>query len=420
VTLFSTDWVRSRLGATRLMDPLLRGLALWNWIQSCLSLALCWVVARPAAPNLRPPRKILVLRPDEAGDLVMTLAFVTGLRKAFPKAEIWLGLKPSLKELFRDQGTLDGCLELNLPPRRIARFPIAPWKAWQEGRRWRSHGFDTCFMPRFGPDLHWAAWAAWAAGIPRREGFGNDNPERAAVDPGLERLLTRVWRSQPGPLHELERSYEALRQISPKAGRPLPRLALPGAEVQAARKRLRLQGWDGHRPLVLLGLDAGTMCRAWPVEKFYEMTKAFPGLDWVLQAAPDQAGLVEELGTRLQGPRLDAGFSLRKLAACAALCQAYVGSDSGPKHVALALGLPVVEISRIAMNGDPNHYTAPERFGPWLKSSKVLRPERPLPPCTGPCQAAGPHCISQIPASSAVDALKSLLRRRRAPKGKHL
>jgi hypothetical protein len=81
----------------------------------------------------------------------------------------------------------------------------------------------------------------------------------------------------------------------------------------------------------------------------------------------------------------------------------------------MAFGLPAVEISRIALNGDPLHYTAPERFGPWLKGSVVLRPQRPLPPCTGPCQAAGPHCIAQIPVSSVVAALKSVLRLRSKP-----
>jgi len=101
-----------------------------------------------------------------------------------------------------------------------------------------------------------------------------------------------------------------------------------------------------------------------------------------------------------------------RLGASAALlkrCRLYIGHDTGAMHIAAAVGVPVVEISCHPKTGSPYSWNAPERFGPWGVPCRVLRPERPLPPCREECDAREPHCITQITAEEVLEAAESLL-----------
>ena len=92
--------------------------------------------------------------------------------------------------------------------------------------------------------------------------------------------------------------------------------------------------------------------------------------------------------------------TLREVAATMARCRLFVGNDTGLKHLAAAVGLPVVEISGFSRQGDPNHGHSPARFGPWHTPYRILQPALP----------AGRLATDLIPLSAvqtAVDALYS-------------
>ena len=82
-------------------------------------------------------------------------------------------------------------------------------------------------------------------------------------------------------------------------------------------------------------------------------------------------------------------------------CDLFVGNDSGPAHIAQALGIPAVVVA-----SGTNEY---EKWGIWLKPSRVLKYSVPCSPChLRHCNVAGHPCMSEISAAQALEALQEL------------
>jgi hypothetical protein len=98
-------------------------------------------------------------------------------------------------------------------------------------------------------------------------------------------------------------------------------------------------------------------------------------------------------------------LSIRETAALIGRCDALVGVDSGPVHLAAAVGTPVAVLSCHPVAGSPKHANSPMRFAPWAadgSSVLVLQPASGTPPCSDCCNAAGPHCILGIEEDAHV------------------
>jgi len=78
-------------------------------------------------------------------------------------------------------------------------------------------------------------------------------------------------------------------------------------------------------------------------------------------------------------------------------------------HLAAAARVPVFEISSHALASNPAGPNSPIRFGPWAVPSRVAQPAKPTPPCSGFCNADSPHCILEIDAERATNALEELV-----------
>ena len=91
-------------------------------------------------------------------------------------------------------------------------------------------------------------------------------------------------------------------------------------------------------------------------------------------------------------------LGLRESAALIGAASLFIGMDSGPGHIAAALGVPVVIVSAHPHGASPTHPGAPERFGPWADPSRVLilRTRSHRAPCSDGCETDEPHCILGI------------------------
>ncbi|MHB1559266.1 MAG: glycosyltransferase family 9 protein, partial [Isosphaeraceae bacterium] len=103
--------------------------------------------------------------------------------------------------------------------------------------------------------------------------------------------------------------------------------------------------------------------------------------------------------------------TLRQTTAILSRCRLFIGNDSGPMHLASAVGVPVVEISMFPRSGPRGHVSSPHRFGPWGVPSVIVQPSHALPPCTDGCRASTAHCITQVGVSEVFVAVMELLER---------
>ena len=184
-----------------------------------------------------------------------------------------------------------------------------------------------------------------------------------------------------------------------------PRLSLspPQKETALVRERLSRLGWDGETPLVLLnpGAQYGPAKR-WPAERFRATARGltkerdvFLAITGSATEIPLAEKIVEGLNPR---PVILAGqTSLAELLAVIGLSRVFITNDSGPMHIANALGTPLV-----ALFGPTDHRVT----GPFQQPSTTIRLEVPCWPCLNRICPFDHRCMLAI---TPEDVLKTSL-----------
>lgn len=373
-----------------------------------LGLRLVAAVAPRRRPPTGAPRRILLLRLERIGDLLMSLGAIRAVRRAAPQARIDLVVgswNEPIARLIRD---VDGVETLD-----------APWLARGGGgsmrellaraSSWRARNYDLAI--NFEADIR-SNFLLWIAGAARRVGFGQagggplltdvvpHDPRRHVAEGGL-RLVGRAFDTAPAPLPSAENGSDAWR------------LAVPDAARAEARRMLE-SVMPGTGDIVAVHVGAGRAVKQWPPERFGEaaaMLARDPGARIVFTGAPEDAPLVDAALARARelgapAASISGGTDLVQLAALLGQCRALVTGDTGPMHLAAAVGTPVVAIFGPSM---------PWRYGP-LGHARVVRIDLPCSPCNrirrppARCTVGIPDCLAGIGVETVVAAARDLLR----------
>jgi lipopolysaccharide heptosyltransferase II len=164
------------------------------------------------------------------------------------------------------------------------------------------------------------------------------------------------------------------------------------------------------RPLLAIHPGAGWETKRWPAEKFAEIARRFAGAVVVVGSASERqlaAGVVDVAGSPHKPVlNLTGETSLKQLAALLGAADVVVSNDSGPMHLAAAMGTPVV-----ALFGPSD----PRRYGPLIAEARVLRVDLPCAPCgqvrlpPERCRGHVPDCMDGISVAMVVAAADQLL-----------
>ncbi len=161
------------------------------------------------------------------------------------------------------------------------------------------------------------------------------------------------------------------------------------------------------RPLV--GLVAGTrhFTKSWPLEHWFELARCLEnkGLRIALVGGFSDTALIEEIASNLSvKPITYCSAGIEPLLALIAKCRVVVAPDTGPGHVAAALGIPVVSLF------GP---TSPERWAPLGGRVKVVRNHLPCSPCSNHGQSHCPlgthECMEGLEPARVLSAVESLV-----------
>jgi heptosyltransferase II len=317
--------------------------------------------------KLEDPTKMMVRATNWVGDAIMSLPALEALRDRFPDSEIVVVAKPWVAELYS-----------NHP----ADFRIILYDAEGEhqGRRGFHKLIEELRQEQFNAAIllqhaFQAAWMAWRARIPVRIGYRTDGRGSLLTDP--------VRLPPPGYVgHQSSEYLELLFRAGMLATRPAPvravRLPVTKTERRWAAEALKALGLSGPRHFV--GLNPGTSfgpAKRWPVERYAELGDRLVGAlgaDVLVFGSKAERPLAESVARAMQHtPVVLAGTTtLRQWMALTERCRLVVANDSGPMHVAAAVGAPVV-----AIFGS----TSEEATGPLSPWSRVVRHPVPCSPC---------------------------------------
>lgn len=325
------------------------------------------VMLRLAGSLLRRPRprvsvpespKVLLIRPDHLGDLVLSTPAVELLRRGLPGAHLTMMVGPWSAEVARRDPMLDEVLVCPFPgfTREPKGSSLAPYDLlWRWSRIVRRGRYDAALLLRF--DHWWGAWLAALAGIPVR--IGHAVPE-------CRPFLTHALRPPDG-LHWVERSLEAARRLLAVAGVDPEgdgsliglRFGILQEDRESAERLLSQLDLEMDQPLVAIHPGAGAPIKIWPEDRWIELgwSLAARGARLLVTGSALERPMAERIAAALPNGRALAGKTdLGTLAAIFRRCALVVGTDNGPLHVAVAMGVPTVHLF------GP---TDPAVFGPW-------------------------------------------------------
>lgn len=305
--------------------------------------------------QLPPNARILVIRPDHLGDVLFTTPALRALRRSRPQAHITALVGPWAARVLQGNPDVDEVLTCPFPgfTRQPKGNVFAPYQSLNDyAKKLRRLRFDAALILR--PDHWWGALLAHRAAIPLR--LGTAYPETVP-------FLTLAFPPTPDH-HEVARNLALIAALppSPAAVGEGPEVRddlafyLSDADRACAR---RLLGDAGH--WIAIHPGAGAPVKRWRPEAWAQVGDALAretGAQIVLTGSSSEIALCQAIAASMHtSPGVLAGqTSLGELAAVYARCRLVLGPDSGPLHLAVALGVPTIHLYGPA---------DPVRFGPW-------------------------------------------------------
>lgn len=334
-------------------------------------------------------RRILIIKPSSLGDIVHALPTLAALRQSFPQAHIaWLVKRQWAGLLERAEG-LD----------RV--WPVGPGIAgWlSEIPRLRAERFDLAVDLQ---GLLRSALMARLAGCPMRIGFANGRE-------GSPFFYTQRVAVPTAEMHAVDRYLlvaDALGAARPAT--PQFRFNISQADRGQVADALGRAGVKAGASWIAMNVSARWPTKRWPAESFAAVADRLheegAGPVVLFGGSDDRADAqaVKSLARSASIKDLTGMTQLGLLPALLQSASALLTNDSGPMHVAAAVGTPVV-----ALFGP----TSPVRTGPYGKNHQVLTHRLPCSPCfSRHCtNAVERECLTGIEPARVVEAVRNLL-----------
>ncbi|MDB5353408.1 MAG: ADP-heptose:LPS heptosyltransferase [Planctomycetota bacterium] len=426
-----------------------------------------------AAPVAVAPRSILIVQLDHLGDAVLTSPILPRLRAAYPDARIDVLASPSNRAVFAADPNVDRVrvAEKNWFARGPAGWALGS-AVWRLGRSLRGERYDLGIDVR-GDVLTVLVLAL--AGIPRRVGWamggggflltdvaawepgrhevrsrlallaclGLPDEDEARVSVGVSdddratvaRKLRQAWpermKSRPAKRRANPASYQRVGEgwregaalhggqdfvsgsqvARPPHPNPLPRRG-DGARGTDP-DRLHAGRFGEEAPLLAVHLGAGTAAKRWPSRHWKALTARFLADGWriVVVGGPDDAPYAKELPDHPDLRDWTGQLAVTQTTALLERADLFIGSDSGPAHLAACAGVPSV----ILFSGT----NRVRQWRPWSRRSLVLRRRVPCRPCHHKtCPLADHPCLAGLGADRVYRAARlwwARLHREEAP-----
>lgn len=244
-----------------------------------------------------------------------------------------------------------------------------------------------------------AAFLCYLAEIPLRLAHCHENPYQLLTD----------WVLDPEPArgirHEVRRQLDLVGSIGCQTQNQGLSLQVPKAAHWSVLARLKSWGLQPPQPWVVIHPGATALSRRYSPEGFAEVGRRLIldlGLQVVFTGLEAERSLVTQIQTQIDLPTysLVGGLNLGELAALIAIAPLLIANNSGPVHIAAAVGTPVVDLYALT---NPQHT-------PWQVPHRVLFQDVPCKFCyKSICPEGHAHCLQQVTHSAIVQAARELL-----------
>jgi lipopolysaccharide heptosyltransferase II len=354
-------------------------------------------------------RRILCVRLDSLGDVLMCTPAMRALRQAVPGRTLTLLGSPSGVAAQPFIPELDDAIAWDAPWMKATGLKAAGLKATVP----RAHtsgpaliatlaarAFDAAVIfTTYTQSALPAALLCQLAGIPLRLAHCRENPYDLLTD----------WIPDPEPAtlvrHEVQRQLALVQRVGCRSAEPGLTFVPRPADFAAARMRLSAAGVAPDRPWILLHPGASAASRRYPPAHWAHVLRLLadvPRLPLVLTGSAAEAELVDtiQFASAVPAISLAGRLSLGELGAALQLAAVAVTNNTGPAHMAAAVGTPVVDLYALT---NPQHT-------PWHVRNRVLFHDVPCRFCyKSTCPQGHQACLAGVAPQRVAAAVRELL-----------
>ncbi len=367
-------------------------------------------------PSLVEVKKILVIRLDVLGDLLMTIPMLRELRRNTPQAQIDMVVRNDMMYLLQECSYLD-----RLIPFAYSKTDEIDVTVIKDFVKNLNEKYDIVVLPRelmngrtYAQEIIMAVMAS-ACRVGRLPSFSDEkmrSPLQKELRGELETIFTNViW--QKKEKHEVQYMLEIVKALGGNINDDKMEYTVSEQSRRFADKIWYLHNLKSNDLILAIGLVSQAAERTWPAEKYLMLLKKLQeevhGIKFLLLGGTDARKAASVFTEQTGVVDMTGKTSFSEAAACMEKCQMYVGANTGLLHFASALKKPIVEISAWLPDGLPVCGIAPSRMGPYGTAHVTCQPVQGVDGCTGFCRHAEAHCIKNVAVEDVAMAVKTLL-----------
>ncbi len=341
------------------------------------------------------PKKILLVRTDRIGDVVLTTPAIRAVRHSFPESFLAMMVQPYTSGVVKNNPHLN---EVIIYDKRGKHKSL--WGSFKFIRALIRKEFDLAFI--FHPTNR-VNIITFLAGIPERIGYNKK----------CGFLLNKKLPGEKfkGEKHELEYNLDVIAARGIPAANKEVEMCLNREEEDFGTRFLRDNELNKDVPLVAMQPGASCLSKRWKVERFAEAGKKLREsgpVNFVIIGSNEEGLLLESLKKLLGGKVITAqGLALGDLASILKRSRLFISNDTGPVHIAAAMKTPCIVIFGRKQPG-----LSPRRWRPWGEEHIILHKDVGCEECLAHNCRKDFQCLKAVSGEEVFQAAKKILERK--------
>jgi ADP-heptose:LPS heptosyltransferase len=345
----------------------------------------------------RRARRVLAVRLDNLGDVLVTTPAIHAIRESLPDAAITLLASPVGAQVGRLNPDIDQVVVYEAPwMDPWSRLPLDPAREMQTIAQLSASYDAAVIFASFRQSPLPAAYLCYLAGIPLRLAASIDGPGS---------LLTTRHRHPERMMHEVERGLDLVAAVGMQTSDDRLVLRVPDGAREEITGLVA-----GQRPLFVVHPGCSMPARAYPWEQYGEVVDTLVrdlGARVVLTGTDEERPLVDAIlarvnpWTRTQVTAASGSLAFPTFCALIEAADVVITNNTGPMHMAAALGTPVVALFALT--------NPPEQWGPWKVPHRMLWHEVPCRLCYSRVCPTTHDCLREVHPRQVVEAVAELL-----------
>ncbi len=341
---------------------------------------------------VKPPIKILIIRTDRLGDVILSTPVIKNLKLAFPQAHISFMCRPYTKEALLGNPWLDEVIVYDKYGKHKSFFATIKFSFFL-----RKKQFDWAVILHPTNRVH---LLAFLAGIPLRAGW----------DRKLGFLLNKklFHTKDKGEKHELDYTLDVLRSLDVPIQEKNTYFPFDKKANKRVEELLKNKGLAEDDKFIAIHPSASCISKRWPIDHFMELIRLLKektNFKIIVISSEAEKSFVKRLTEELDVIDLCGSLGISELGSLLKRATLFISNDSGPVHIAASLNTPVISIF-----GRKDPGLSPTRWKPVGKQAYYIHKDAGCRICLAHNCQRGFQCLGNISPQDLLEIVMNIFK----------